>query len=157
TITGAGLASIFAQRLGMKRTYWMSVVLMGIMIVVLARLSSPWLVIGLAFFIGIPQAALNVAIGPFLLNAAPREMVGRISSLFNPIVVIAQLASIAIAGYLTGVVLAGLHGTLLGIMYGPIDTIFTFAGILAICGGLFAMIWLPPITAQKEANKVSGE
>jgi MFS family permease len=137
----------------MKRTYWMSVGIMGIMVIVFAHLTVPWLVIGLAFFIGIPQAALNVAIGPFLLNAAPREMVGRISSLFNPIVVIAQLASIATAGYLAGVVLAGLHGTMLGIAYGPIDTIFTFAGILAICGGFYAMIWLPPIKAQEETGE----
>jgi MFS family permease len=152
-MAGAGLASLFAERVGMKRTFWISVVLMGILIVLFSRLTDPWLAVDLAFVIGIPQSAVNVAIGPFLLSVAPRDMVGRISSLFEPIVVIAQLASIATAGYLAGVVLAGLHGTLLGITYGPIDTIFTGAGVLAVCGGLYAMIWLP----SKPASEVADE
>jgi MFS family permease len=152
-IAGAGVASLFAQRLGMKPTYWISIAIMGIMIIVFARLTDPRAAIALGFFIGIPQAALNVAIGPFLLNASPPEMVGRISSIFNPLVVVAQLLSIGAAGYLAGVALASLHGMVFGWSIGPIDTVLTFSGILAILGALSALIWLPAIASSQDAGE----
>ncbi len=55
---------------------------------------------------------------------------------------LASLVSIALAGYLDSTVLRGFHAVLLGVQFGPIDTIFLAAGILVLLGGIYAMVAL---------------
>jgi hypothetical protein len=65
------------------------------------------------------------------------------------------MLSVAVAGYLYSAVLQSFHVTLVGITFGPIDTIFTATGFLAIIGGLYAMVKLRGITLNTETEPSS--
>ena len=73
------------------------------------------------------------------------------------------MLSIALAGYLESTVLYRFHATFAGITLGPVDTIFTATSILAIFGGLYAVVSLRGIHlvgergADAEANGASIE
>jgi len=73
-------------------------------------------------------------------------------AVFNPLFSLVGMFSVAIAGYLDSTVLHNFHTRLLGISLGPIDTIFTGTGILAILGGLYAVINLRGVKLAKEGN-----
>lgn len=139
---GAILASAFAQRVGLARVVWLSLLCMGIGVVVWSRLTQFVPALITLFLVGIAQSWLNVAVGPILLNVTPREMVGRVSAVLNPLLTLASLVSIVLSGYLVSNVLQGFHLTALGIAFGPLDTIFLVAGVLAVLGGLYAMAML---------------
>jgi MFS family permease len=138
SIAGAILAGLVIQRLGLARIYWLSLIAFGVLIISAARMTSvtPGLVV--AFLLGLPNAALNIAVAPLQLELTPREYLGRITSLLTPAGNLALIVAVALGGYLDSTVLAGFHATWLGLSFGPVDTIFTGAGILAIVGGLYA-------------------
>lgn len=153
-ILGAVLASIYAQRIGLTRTLWMSVIALGVGILIYARLSSFLPAIGVLFLTGIPFAALDVASGPLLLRATPAHLIGRITALFNPIVTVATLLGSASAGYLDSVLLRHFHVVVLSIHFGPVDTIFTIAGLLLLISGIYAMVSLQEQpSVQKSASE----
>jgi hypothetical protein len=108
----------------------------------------------LAVMSGMLQAVVNVAIGPLVLNATPRVLVGRVSSLLNPTITLAALFSVAVSGWLASTVLRTFNVTWLGIHFGPIDTIFTAGGGLALLAGIYARYSLrsheQPIDHSKE-------
>lgn len=156
-ILGAVLASIFAQRIGLTRTLWISVVALGVCIIVYARLTSFLPAIGVLFLTGIPFAALDVAVGPLLLHATPRHLIGRISALLNPITTVATLLGSAAAGYLDSVLLQHFHIVLLHVSLGPVDTIFTIAGLLLLISGIYAMVSLRGETINTVSTTASPE
>jgi MFS family permease len=160
-LVGAILAGTLTQRVGVVRTFWVSALMAGTLLLVYSRLTSlpPALVV--LFVLGIPVAALNVAVGPILLNNTPKELVGRVASVFNPAVSLASILSIAVAGYLDSSLLHSFHASLLGMQFGPVDTIFTAAAILGLLGGFYAVITLsrgsarePEISMDQAATKV---
>ncbi|HKS70287.1 MAG TPA: hypothetical protein VJQ45_07700 [Ktedonobacterales bacterium] len=57
-------------------------------------------------------------------------------------VLAASLLPLLLAGPLTGTVLRGPHARLLGTTFGPVDTIYLAAGVLALLGGLSALVML---------------
>ncbi len=156
TIIGAILASIFVQRLGLVRTIWSSMLVLGVLVLVYARLTGFAPAVVVLFIIGVPLAALNVAAGPLLLKVTPREIIGRISSLFNPLSTVASIAGAGVAGYLASSVVQGLHIILFDLSFGPIDTIFSGAGLLIFLGGIYAL-WQMRATPveQKHSEKVA--
>jgi MFS family permease len=156
-IAGAILASAFAQRLGVARTFWLSTTLAGIVILVISRMNSFALVLVFIALVGLFQAGLNVAVSPLLLHVTPRELVGRVSSVIDPMSSLASIVSVGLAGLLASTVLQHLDGTLLGLRFGPIDTIFTGTGILVVLGGLYAMVNLRGVTLAGETKPVPVE
>src|SRR5579871_3874226 len=153
-VLGAILASIFAQRMGVARLFWLSIVALGVGLLAFARLTSfaPALVV--LFLLGIALAPVDIAAGPLILHATPKEFVGRVIAVITPTNALASMASTAIAGTLASTVLQGFHATLLGVSLGPIDTIFTGTGILVVLGGLYAMVGLRGVTlAGAEASE----
>jgi hypothetical protein len=66
-------------------------------------------------------------------------MLGRVFGVITPVQQAASFGSIAIATWLASTVLSGLDARVLGIHFGPIDTIFLFAGIIILCGGVWAL------------------
>jgi MFS family permease len=153
TIVGAILASMFAQRLGLARTIWSSMLTLGVLILVYARLSSFAPAVVLLFITGIPLAALNVAGGPLLLRATPRELIGRVSSLFNPLSTAASIVGAGLAGYLASSILQSFHLTLLDLSFGPVDTIFSGAGLLILLGGLAAMLQMRSDRVKQDSHE----
>lgn len=118
-----------------------------------ARMTSfvPALIV--TFLLGLSIAATNVTVAPLLLHATPRELIGRVSAVLNPVMMLASMLSVIAAGYLDSVLLRGLHVTIAGLTIGPIDTIFTAAGILTIVSGFFAMRKLRSVKLDEEAAK----
>ncbi|HEU5348654.1 MAG TPA: MFS transporter [Ktedonobacterales bacterium] len=154
-ILGAILAGAFAQKIGLTRTLWLSLLGMAALVTVYARSADIWVAIVVIGLAGIAQAAVNVAAGPLILQSAPREMIGRVSSILNPLIMLSSLIGAALAGYLDSTVLRGFSVTLLSIHFGPVDTIFTAAGVIGLIGAIFAMVGLwgvRPVVHQPEAQ-----
>jgi hypothetical protein len=63
----------------------------------------------------------------------------------------AALLSVALAGYLASTVLRDFHATVLGLTLGPIDTIYTVAGLLIVVAGLYAARNLRALTMETPA------
>jgi|SRR5579859_500342 len=141
-VVGAILASVFAARIGEARTFWIGLLAVGISILILARMTSFALGVVFLALVGLTIAPVNVVIGPLILHVTPRELIGRVMAVITPTNALASIVSVAIAGTLASTVLGGLHTTLLGLAFSPIDTIFTGTGVLVILGGLYAMLSL---------------
>ena len=165
-IAGAILWSATAERVGLVRLFCVSLSGFGVALLVVSRMTS--LVPGLAIFflIGVVQSGLQVAFGPLVLAAAPREMIGRVMAIVDPAARLAELVSVGLAGYLASTVLLGFQGTLLGFSFGPLDTLFLCSGILMLLGGVLASIRLrgskgkpseeaPAVPTEKLAKEVT--
>src|SRR5579871_3321574 len=154
-LIGAIAAGVFAARLGLTRTIWLSLVLVGALALVYARLTSFLPAAILLFVLGIPLAGISVACEPLVLRVTPRELLGRVNALLTPMTTLAGMLAAAVAGYLDSAVLRSFHAALLGQHFGPIDTIFVAAGFVALLGGLYALVGLrgtPPSAANDEAS-----
>ena len=138
-LLGAALASAFVPRIGLERTIWLTFVALGVLVLVWSRMTAYIPALVVIFLVGIPQAALNVAISPLMLQVTPRELVGRVTAILVPLVNVSNLISLALAGYLASTVLAVFSANVLGVRFGPLDTIYGVAGILCILGGAYAM------------------
>jgi MFS family permease len=140
SLAGAFLAAAVSRRVGLTRMFAWSIVLVGILIVIQARLTNFVAAVAISVLIGLPVAAVNVAFMPLLLAAVPRALVGRVSALLSPFMTLAAVLGAAIAGYLAGTVMHNFHAVVLGISIGPVDTIFTAAGLFVLAGGLYAVV-----------------
>ena len=148
-VAGAILASVFASRLGETRTFWVSLVAVGVAIMVLARMTNFGLGVVVLALVGLTIAPVNVVIGPLILHVTPRELIGRVMAVINPINALAGIISVAIAGALASTILSGFQASLLGIAFGPFDMIFTGTAVLIILGGLYAMVNLRGVTLAR--------
>ena len=54
----------------------------------------------------------------------------------------ALMLSSTLAGYLVSTMLRSVHLIILGMAFGPVDTIFTVTGILALMSGIYALFSL---------------
>lgn len=137
-IGGALLVTLIGERIGLARILWIALVASGVFVIIMSHLTNFELALGAAFLFGVFATAIIVTAGPLALHATSREFVGRVTAVINPVGRLAALISVALAGYLVGVVLHDFHATVLGIEFGPVDTVFTFMGLLAVLGGLYA-------------------
>ncbi|MEO7003038.1 MAG: MFS transporter [Ktedonobacterales bacterium] len=152
-IAGAILASIFAQRLGVVRLLCGGILAIGVLVIVMAPMTSFWPALVIFGLVGVAQSAMNTAAGPLMMRATPREFMGRVNSVFNPMMNLAILISSALVGYLAGVTLHDFHAAAFGLAFGAVDTIYLGAGVLIILGGVVAVVGLRGI----EKNTPSAE
>jgi MFS family permease len=150
-IMGALLGGALAMRLGMSRVVWLSVLLMGALIIAYSRMTLFTPAVALLFVAGLPNGAVNAVISPMLLRVTPRELIGRITSLLDPVIMLASIVGTALAGYLDAIVLRDFHASALGMSFGPVDTIFLGAGALFLLGGLLGAARLRDPQAVTEA------
>jgi MFS family permease len=143
---GAILGSLFfglaAQRIGLARTLWLTMTLFGPLVIVLSRVTSYEVALGLFLVAGALNAGLNVAAGPIMMRETPQTMMGRMMSIFQPTMNLAILVSTAAIGYLAGVTLRGFHAQWLGVSFAAIDTIWLVGGVLMTLSGVVIMIGL---------------
>jgi MFS family permease len=149
-LLGSILAAIFAGRIGYGRVVWLSLITMGALMLVYARMTSLWPAVAVVVLIGIPNAALNVAITPLLLLVTPRALVGRSMAILTPAINVASLAGMALAGYLASVTLVDFHQEALGFTFGPVDTIFMAGGLIALLGGVYCALRLRSAVIERE-------
>ena len=76
-------------------------------------------------------------------------------SVFNPLQQVANIISIAAAGFLAGTVLQGMHLTVAGVRFGAVDSIFAVSALLIIAGGLALMAQLPKAIAAEAGDAAS--
>jgi len=153
-LAGAIAGGLYAGRLGLTRVLWLSLVAVGLLVLVYARLTSFGPALLVLFLGGIPNGTFNVVINPLLLQVTPRAFVGRVSAVLMTVMSVAALLSIVVSGLLDSTVLHGFHAHLFGVNVGPIDTIFSAAGLLGVAGGFYAFLNLRhvPITQHTEDN-----
>lgn len=154
-LLGAVLASVFARRIGVARMFWLALTGLGVFAVVYARMTSFAPAVVANLLIGFTNGPINVAIDPLILHVTKREFVGRVMAVILPMINLASIISIALAGVLASTLLHGFHATLLGVTFGPIDTIFTGAGVLVILGGLYAAVNLRGVHLAGERGYVA--
>ncbi|HEY7340362.1 MAG TPA: MFS transporter [Ktedonobacterales bacterium] len=145
SIVGALLAAKIAPRLGIARTFVYALLAVGITTVLLSRQTNLIPALTVWTMLGIVNAATNVAMMPLLLGATPRAMIGRMNALFSTSISAFSLLSSTLAGWLDGEVLRGFSMTLLGLRFGPIDTLLLLTGLLICAGGIYAAKGLRPV------------
>ncbi len=153
---GAALSGFIAQRIGVIRTFWLPLTILGVVFLIYGRVTNFVPALVLLFLFGLLAGASNVVFSPISLHVTPREFIGRVSSIHSPALNASYILSLALVGYLDSTLLRGFHATILGISFGPINTIFTVTGILAILGGLSSMIGLHGVKIGKEAEQPEG-
>lgn len=136
-IIGAILAGVYAERIGMARLLAFATIGGGLAIIILARLTTALPAGGLLLLIGSCQGALGVTFWPLLLKVTPRELVGRVSAILNPVPTLASMAAVAFSGFLASTLLRNWHATILGLTFGPLDVILMGSGLFIVLAGLY--------------------
>ena len=126
------LVTFVGQRIGLERLLWIALITSGLFVIVMSHLTSLYPALGAAFLFGVSTTAIIVTAGPLALRGTSREYVGRVMAVINPLGRLAALLSVVLAGYLVSAVLHGFHASLLGISFGPVDTVFSGMGLLAV-------------------------
>lgn len=137
-LAGAILSGVLAMRLGLERMVWGSLGAIGLLILLYARMTDFAPAVAVIFFFGLVLAAINVAVGPLMLRETPRELVGRVSATLNPLTNAAMVVGLLTGGVLYGSVLPGFEAEVLGVRFGPIDTIYAGVGVLCLLGAGYA-------------------
>lgn len=132
-VLGSVVASVVVPRVGLVRSFTFGFLLASVSVMVYSRLTDFAPALGVGVFYGVCEAAVNVAFGPLLLRVTPRELLGRAVSIVDTTTSTAGLIGTALAGYLASDVLAGFHQSVLGMTFGPIDTIFGGAALFLGC------------------------
>jgi MFS family permease len=156
-VGGALVAAAVAERLGAHRVFAGGLALTGLGLVVYSRLTGLGPALVTLALVGVPLAALNTALTPVLLSAVPQSHLGRVIAVINPVQQLAWLVGVAVSGWLASTALRGLDADVAGVHLGPIDTIFTAAGLLVAAGGGYAAAAMRGMRpAAPEAGAVAG-
>jgi MFS family permease len=154
-VLGAVLVAVIGQRIGLARLLWIALVTSGLFVIVMSHLTSLYPALAAAFLFGVSTTAVLVTAGPLALDSTSREFVGRVTAVINPVGRLAALLSVALAGSLVSTVLRGFHASVLGISFGPVDSVFTGLGLLAVIGGIYTRVSLRSMIARPMPS--SGE
>ncbi|HEX5404619.1 MAG TPA: MFS transporter [Pseudonocardiaceae bacterium] len=142
-IGGLGAAWVIS-RFTARRTVWLAILVGGVLIVAYSRATSFPVALVAIFLVVIPIAMVNTGLTPLLLASTPPEFLGRVIAVFGPVTQAASMLSVVIGGWLASTVLRGFHGTIGGVRFGAIDTIFLCTGLLIVAAGVYASFALPP-------------
>jgi len=150
-ILGSAVAAFVVQRLGLLRVLSVGLLLCGLLALIYSRLTNFVAALVTLFVLGIIIAGVNISTGPLVLQSTPKELTGRVSAILAPSLSLFYSLSLACVGYLDSTIMRNFHQTWLGVSFGPVDTIFLGAGILAIFGGVFAFVKLRGLALTSES------
>jgi MFS family permease len=153
-LIGALVSATVAARLGVNRAFTYTLAMCGALLLLYARQTEFAVAATLFILMALPISILNVAITPILVEATPRELLGRVAGVIQPLTQATDLIGMALAGYLASTVLRGFHHRVLGVWMGTYDLIFTGAGLLFILGGVVA--WRGLRTPAQDAAEPTG-
>ena len=148
TLAGAVLASMLVHRVGLARVFSLATIAVGLLVLVYARMDRFAPAVVVLFLLGAVIPALQIALGPLVLQVTPRELIGRVVAVMGPTTSIAEMASMLVAGFLASTALRDFHATVAGVTFGRYDAIFTVTGILAVGGGGYAAVMLRGVDAR---------
>jgi len=142
-IVGALVAGRMVRWIGARALTWSGLLATGVLAAGYAlQRSFPAGLVMLAIY-AIPIAMLNTAVAPLLLDAAPREYLGRVMAVFTPVNQLASMLSMVIAGWLTSTVLRSFRASVAGVTLNSVSLIFIVAGGLIFVSGIRAFTALP--------------
>ncbi|MEK2493323.1 MFS transporter [Kitasatospora purpeofusca] len=142
-IAGALAAGRVVQWIGARRTTWIGLMASGALLVLYSRQTGFPAAVTLLFVFVVPITMLNTAMAPLLLAATPQEFRGRVVSVFYPVTRLAAMLTAVLSGWLAGSGLRDFSGSLAGLRFGPIDTIFAVSGLVVVLAGVYARLGLP--------------
>lgn len=138
-VAGALLGGWLAGRLLATRVFWLGLIVAGIALLGFSRSTLLPAAIAALALDGVGFGASNVVIGPLILAVTPQHLLGRALAFLNPVLQLANILSMAAAGFLASTVLQDMHATIADITFGPYDTIFGCSALLIIAAGLAAI------------------
>ncbi len=142
-IIGALAAGRMVRWIGARALTWSGLLATGVLAAGYAlQRSFPAGLIMLAIY-AIPIAMLNTAVAPLLMDAAPREYLGRVMAVFMPVNQLASMLSVVISGWLISTVLRSFRASFAGITLNSVSLIFIVAGGLIFASGVRAFAALP--------------
>lgn len=129
-LVGAIYAGLIAKRIESRHMAAGSMLAIGIGLSIYTLQTSfgPVVVI-LTFLFSMPQGTLNVGIAPLLMSSTPRNLMGRVQSLFTTLTFSASLLAIALSGYLGSFV--------------PVYLLLLGGSVLITVSGIVGLIALP--------------
>ena len=140
---GALAAGRMVRWIGARALTWSGLLATGVLAAGYAlQRSFPAGLVMLAVY-AMPIAMLNTAVAPLLLNAAPREYLGRVMAVFNPLNQFASMLSVVVSGWLTSTVLRSFRASFGGVTLNSVSLIFIVAGGLIFVSGIRAFAALP--------------
>ncbi|MFC8722960.1 MFS transporter [Kitasatospora sp. NPDC057198] len=139
SVLGALLAPRLMRRTGTYRLLSWGVLVTAVLVGLFARSSSVWVAVAVIGLIGVPLALVNTVLGPIILAETPAGMLGRVSAAINPLVFLASVSSMVIAGLLASALSPDFSVTVLGVGFHRTDTIFLASGLIMVCAGLYAV------------------
>ena len=146
-IVGALSAGFMVRWIGARALTWSGLLATGVLAAGYAlQRSFPAGLVMLAIY-AIPIAMLNTAVAPLLLDATPREYLGRVMAVFNPINQFASMLSVVVSGWLMSTVLRSFRVSFVGITLNSVSLIFIVAGGLIVVSGIRAFAALPSVSA----------
>jgi MFS family permease len=137
-IIGSLLTGWLVGKLGGVRVFWAGLIVAGLVIIVFARQTSLIPAMVVLACGGAVMGAVNAAIGPIIMGAVPRELLGRVVAVITPLQQVASISSALLVSWLASTVLSGLNVTVGPVTFGRLDLIYTAAGFLFIVGGLYS-------------------
>ncbi len=155
-VAGTVVSNEVARRVGLARMYWLSLLVSGVVILCYARITSFFPALVALFLYGALVALQNMTIMPLILHVTPQKLMGRTMAVFNPVGTLADMLAVVLASSLA-TVLRGFHANLLGLNFGPLDTIFLGAGVVIILSGLCAMVTMRDVTLPAKAEAETTE
>ncbi len=138
-IVGSLLAAVIAGRIRPGQLFWLSLIGCGLALLGFSRATALGPAIGFAACLGVAAGIVNAVIGPLILSETPANMLGRVSAVLSPLMQLAEIVSMILAGALASTVLRGVHFAIGGLSFGPYDTVFAVGGLLFLIGGLSAI------------------
>ncbi len=146
-IVGALAAGRMVRWIGARALTWSGLLATGVLAAGYAlQRSFPAGLVMLAIY-AMPIAMLNTAVAPLLLDAVPREYLGRVMAVFNPVNQFASMLSVIVSGWLTSTVLRSFRASFAGITVNSVSLIFMVAGGLIFVSGIRAFAALPSVSA----------
>jgi fucose permease len=152
-IVGALAAGRIVRRIGARALTWSGLLATGVLAVGYAlQRSFPAGLVMLAIY-AVPIAMLNTAVAPLLLDAAPREYLGRVMAVFNPLNQLASMVSVIVCGWLTSTVLRSFRFSFAGVTLNSVSLIFIIAGGLIFVSGIRALAALPAVSTPPAGSR----
>jgi MFS family permease len=157
-IVGAALTMLLARKIGLTRTYCLSVIVYGILDLIYARMTSFAPAILMLLLQGLVNGMTETLMITLVIQVAPRDFVGRVLSVFTSLYGLAYICATMLAGYLDSTLLRHFHAVVLHITFGPIDSMIASIGIIAIIGGVYAIgtLWNAQMVAKGPIDRVQS-
>jgi MFS family permease len=139
-VAGAMLTGTVTKRIPAKQLFWIALTGDGVFLLGFARSTGIGIALGFALLLGFFIGMVNSVMGPIILGVTEQRFIGRVSAVLNPLLELASMIGMLVAGIVASTVLAGFHVRIAGQNVGPYDTVFMAGAILFLLGGLFAAV-----------------